>query len=105
MGVRIDESGENCRVREINYGVARRSFEIAGSDDARYFVSFDHNRSVRERVAAFHVKQVAGLDDYPIRRLLRCDCGAQHQRRSHNSGQQIPERHFHCALPYRLDLK
>src|ERR1700683_2214180 len=41
---------------------------------------------------------MAGLDDYAVRRLLRCDSRGQQQHRGDKSRQQILEHHFHCAL-------
>jgi hypothetical protein len=62
MRVRVDQAGKNGGVGKIDGLRAGSHFRVGSRADAHNLVAFDHDGLAGERVAGFHVEQVAGAD-------------------------------------------
>ncbi len=73
MSVRVDQSGKDGSVREINHSCVCGNLRVGSH--ARNLVALDHDRLPGERLAGLHVEHAPGANDHTLnrRRLLGTD--------------------------------
>jgi hypothetical protein len=80
MGVRVNQTGQDGRIRQVDRAIAGRSFDRRNRTDAHDLVAFDDDGLVRLHSARFYVKQLARVYNRPLAGCLGGNCGRECQQ-------------------------